>query len=235
MKDTILTILMLFGLINLCAQDLDLKYKLKIDLNADTKAEQIYLESLFNNDFKLKINDKELIGNIGDPVDGFMLIDINKWDKYKELAVHTAGPSDDDIYMIYWYDGKNIVPMDELSRWPKFLGNGIVYVNDWEGFWSPRDKYKLDDTTRKLVRIEQPAYYLGIKTKIKTGFKIYLDKDLKSEVALLADNSEIEILLCDMKDKDYFNYLYLIKSSSGLIGWADFRSFKDKIDLPMAD
>jgi len=72
--------------------------------------------------------------------DGFIIIDIDTSDKYKEIAVHTPGPSDDDEYIIYWYDGNSIKEVGRVSRWPTFPGNGIVYVDDWMGFWMKRDK-----------------------------------------------------------------------------------------------
>lgn len=218
-------------------QNIEFKFETKVDLNSDGKIDNISLLELGEESgkFQLKINDAFATGNLNDPIDGFLLIDITTWDKYKEIAVHTPGPSSDDIYMIYWYNGKEIILMDSLSRWPTFTGNGIIYVNTWEGFWSPREKFKLNNSTRKLNIVEQSAYYVGLKTKVNKGFHIYYEKDLVKEVALLADGSEIEILVCDKKDREYFNYLYLIKSSSGLLGWCSFREFSDKVELPMAD
>lgn len=234
-----LNILIFINLISFCTigQNLDLKFQDKIDMNSDSKIETISVKQINSDSYKyrLTINESEIDGNLNEEIDGFLVIDINKWDKYKEIAVHTSGPSNDDVYMIYWYDGKNILFMDTLARWPEFIGNGIVYLNNWEGFWSPREKYQLDNLTRKLIHFEQPAYYVGFKTKINKGFNIYLDKDLKIEVATLADSSEIEIILCDKKGKTYFDYLFLIKSATGLVGWADFKSFSNNIDLPMAD
>ena len=162
MKRLIITLVFLFPLVLIKGQSIEFKYEEKVDLNSDGKIDDIKIKS--NNeslDYILTINGKEVKGNLGDdPIDGFIIVDINKRDKYKEIAVHTPGPSDDDIYMLYWYDGSEIIAMNQLSRWPEFKGNGFVYVKGWEGFWAPLDKYVLDSASRKLVRVEQYAYYM---------------------------------------------------------------------------
>ncbi len=125
--------------------------------------------------------------------------------------------------------------MNHLSRWPEFKGNGIVYLNDWVGFWSCRDKYVLDYSERKLKHVDQFAYFVGKQIKIEKGFKIYREKELVNEVAMLEDNSEIELILCDKVNREFFEHRYLIKSQSGLLGWANFKSINENSILPMAD
>ena len=142
----ILIIILLLAAFSINAQDFI--FQESTDLNSDGKTEQINLELIEGtfDQFILKIGDKEHKDELGiEGIDGFKIIDINKYDKYKEIAVHTPGPSDDDEYLIYWYDGENIIEMDYLARWPKFLGNGILYVDNWEDFWIRRDKMVLDD------------------------------------------------------------------------------------------
>lgn len=220
----------LFGFSTVTAQEFI--FSTSIDLNSDNKTEMVKVETTGNPyEFRLTVEDKIILAKFDDgDTDGFQVIDINKNDIYKEIAVHTTGSSDDDEYMVYWYNGKDIIFMDHLSRWPTFNGNGIVYLNGWEGFWSSRDKYVLDDTKRKLIRIEQFAYYVGITAIVKKGFEIYKEKDLINKVALLSEGSEIVLILCDKLDYEYFDYKYLIKSNSGLLGWADFRQIWDNTE-----
>ena len=237
MKQLLKICLAFFPFVFAQGQNFDFKYEEQIDLNADGKLDDIRVERMDETfDFVLRVNGEEIKGNAGEePIDGFIIVDINKWDAYKEIAVHTPGPSDDDIFMLYWYDGADIIAMNRLSRWPEFKGNGIVYVKGWEGFWSPLEKYKLDDASRQLVHVEQFAYYVGLKIKINKGFKIFREKELIHEVALLREHSEIEIMLCDKKGHDYYDYRYLIKSSTGLLGWSDFKSMEPCMALPTAD
>ena len=209
-----------------------------VDLNSDNKSEIVKVENTDNSyEFRLTINNNEILGKYEDgDTDGFKVIDINTRDKYKEIAVHTPGSSSDDEYVIYWYDGKKIIFMDRIARWPTFKGNGIVYLDNWVDFWSSRDKYILDDTNRRLIHIEQFAYYVGVTVKVKKGFVIYKEKDLINKVALLSEGSEIMLILCDKTDKKYFDYTYLIKSKSGLLGWSDFKQIRENTEgLRFAD
>lgn len=210
----------------------DFIFTTTIDLNSDNKTEIVKVEITDNPyEFRLLIEKKEVLGKFNDgDTDGFKVIDINTHDNYREIAVHTPGSSSDDEYMIYWYDGKDIIFMDHLSRWPTFNGNGIVYLNNWEDFWSSRDKYVLNNSDRKLKKIEQFAYYVGITVKVKKGFVIYKEKDLSNKVALLSEGSEIMLILCDKTNKEYFNYKYLIKSKSGLLGWSDFKQIQENTE-----
>jgi len=217
----------------------ELIFEESVDLNSDNKIEQINLEIIqgTTNQFILKIADKEYKDSFSDEgIDGFQIIDINKYDKFKEVAVHSPGSSDDDEYIIFWYDGENIIKMDRLGRWPKFLGNGILYIDNWEDFWVRRDKLILDDNSRTLYPVQQFAYYVGVKIKVVNSFSIYRNKDLKEVVALLSKDSEIELLLCDISTDNWFDYLYLIKSGSGLTGWAKFEEiYNNSTGFPLAD
>ncbi len=126
--------------------------------------------------------------------------------------------------------------MAHLSRWPVFLGNGIVYVDNWEGFWKKRDKYVLNDANRELNLVPQYAYFVGVRVKVENSFTIYKNKDLKDIVAYLGKDSEIELLICDTENKNWPDYLYLIKSGSGLTGWASFTVIgKNSTGFPYAD
>jgi len=208
------------------------------DLNNDHKQEKILLRTLDDSYlFRLQISDVQITDSFTyESADGFRLIDIDKSDMFKEIAVHCPGLSDDDEYLIFWYDGTNIIKMAQLARWPTFPGNGIVYADNWEGFWTRRDKYELDKSVRIVNLIPQPAYYVGVKATVKTPFMIYREPELNHKVALLGKDSEIELLLFSWGNEDYHDQLYLIKSQTGLLGWARYIEFSEKIEgLPLAD
>lgn len=221
----------------------DFIFSSETDLNSDNKSDIIKVEAIGNPygnpyEFKLTVNDSEIIGKFWDgTTDGFKIVDINKRDKYKEIAVHTPGPSSDDEYLIYRYSRDTIYFMNHLSSRPTFVGNGIVYFDNWEGFWTKRDKYLLDQKEMKLKLIAQAAYYVGLKVKIKEGFVIYKETDLVNKVALLSSGSEIEIVLCK-KSKEgnpFDNDRYLVKSKSKLIGWVSLKTLYENSALPTAD
>lgn len=223
---------------NLSIKATDFIFQSSTDLNGDKIPEEINLTNIGETtEFYLEISGKKIQGKFDEePSDGFIIIDIDQYDKYKEIAVHTPGPSSDDEYFIYWYDGEAIKKTAHLSRWPEFLGNGIFYVDGWMGFWQCRDKYVLNNSTRELEKIPQFAYYVGVKATVKNSFPIFKNKELTEKVALLSKNSEIEILLCDMEDKAWKEHTYLIKSKSNLIGWTSNQDIYNNLEgLPLAD
>lgn len=199
-------------------------------------------------EFTLSIDGMTTVGmfEMGD-TDGFAVVDIDSSDPYKEIAVHTPGPSDDDEYLIYFYDGTSIKEMGRLSRWPKFSGNGIVLVDGWMGFWSIRDKYVLDKRTRILRHVPQELYYVGVEAHAKKSFPVYKSRTGSDVIANTMPNSNFLILACDPSPKclnkygEVDNYScdwYLIKTVTGLVGWVRFETLMDyeKVGgLPLAD
>jgi len=229
---------LLYSLENFSCTEKFLK-ETKVDINGDGKLDEISISVISESgDFVLKINEISIKDKVGEEeeVDGFIVVDIDTTDKYKEVAVHNPGPSSDDEYVIYYYDGKRIIEMGRIRRWPKFLGNGIILVDDWMGFWSKRDKYVLNNKTRKLDFIPQEFYYVGVEAKVKESFPIYRKRESSEIVANLKPDSKILIILCDASPKDCESHYYLIKSETGLIGWAKLKSFQYKLEgLPWAD
>jgi hypothetical protein len=224
----------------------DLATSAQVDLNGDKKIDNIEIvlpQDEWLSDFELKVNDISVKDSLSYRVNGFVIRDIDQSDQYKEIAVYTEGPSSDDDYLIFWYDGKALKKMARVQRWPVFPGNGIVYVDDHMGFWTKREKYVLDEKTRELRIVPQEFYYVGQPAKVVEMFPIFKTRLSSDIVANLAENSDILILVCDLSPTDeavegdgYFNDWYLIKSSANLAGWARLKDFSDKVDgLPWAD
>lgn len=214
------------------------KWQAYKDLNGDGSKEKISLhkDKSDSSKFTLKIGRHQISGQLGDEVYGFAIIDIQKADKYFEVAVYTPGPSDDDEYMIFWYNGQKIAQVGHISRWPTFKGNGIVYVKGWMDFWKVMHKYALVRNHR-LKMVHQPFYYVGIKTRIKKGrnFIIHLNPQHRAvAVANLIPGSKIELLVAKIKESG--EAWYLVKSTSGLIGWAYHDIIvRNVANLPLAD
>ena len=211
------------------SQSQEFSFSESVDLNSDNLKELITLtvDRERPNHFVLKINEisiSDFLGEEGTEIDGFLIVDIDSTDLMKEIAVHNPGPSSDDEYLVYWCDGKQIKKVAHLSRWPIFRGNGVVYVDNWEGFWKRRDKYILDKKTHSLKLIPQFAYYVGINLRVKSSFPIYQNSDLRKAIHNLSEGSAITLLLCKISGNDWMKYLYLIKTEEDIIGWASFDS-----------
>ncbi len=196
-------------------------YSKYLDLNSDNSLDEVKLSG-DDMDYTLTINGISIKGSFDvEGMNGFEIIDIDKNDLFKEIAIHASGPSDDDVYNIYWFNGKQIFFIKSLDQNPTFKGNGFVYNDSWQGFWMKRDKYSLNKKTHKLNLVPQFAYYVGIKDiVVNDWFAIYSDKNMTKKIATLSKKSKIEILLCETNNsKDENDYLYLVKSKSKLVGW----------------
>jgi hypothetical protein len=201
-----------------------------VDLNGDGRQESASLQvAQDQSSFVLRVNGAVMRGRLEPPIDGFRIVDINEHDRYKEVAVHTPGPSDDDEYLIYWYDGTTLAECGRLSRWPAFTGYGIVYVHDWWGFWGKTDKYVLDEKTHRLRLVPQELHWVGVTGTVRASVSIYETREKPAIVASLEPGSKA-LIVANAGD------WYLIKSSTGLLGWMKesevYRSFGD---LPVAD
>jgi len=209
------------------------------DLDGDGNIEDILLSNITEpGAFILKVGEFSTKGKFQsalEDVDGFIIVDIDKSDKYKEVAVHTPGLSADDEYLIFWYDGKLIKEMGYLSRWPLFYGNGIVNVDAWMGFWPIREKYVLDKNSRTLQQVPQEFYYVGVEAEVIESFPIYKTRGVSHVVAHLKPKSECLILVCDPSPMPPGDDWYLIKSATGLVGWTQEKAIYDKLFLPWAD
>jgi hypothetical protein len=224
----------------LCLEEMPINRE--IDLNGDGTSESIELEPVKpRNGYHgvLKINEHRI--DVGDE-DEFQveIIDIDTRDKDKEIAVHYFGPSDDDVFYIYRFTGKELAKIGVLSRWPEFKGNGEVIVNDWKGFWADREKYVLNKQNHELDSIPQDLYYVTQKKVVLESFQLHRSITDETVIATVRPGSVVEILACDeQRDSPERMYIdvfwYLIKTESGLCGWAQEDSFSQELSLGYAD
>lgn len=185
-----------------------------VDLNGDGKPDTIAVKAIAPaGTFRLTINDQSITGKLSNPTDGLVVVDLLRGDKLQEIDVHTPGPSDDDQHRLFWYDGKTIRPASPLlMRWPEFNANGIVYMNDWMGFWEQTDKYVLNTKTHMLEKVPQEFYYVGKEAKVEKSIPICQTRGNNKVVANLLPKSTVQVLI-------YSNGWYLLKSSTNLTGW----------------
>jgi hypothetical protein len=202
------------------------------DLDGDGDTEHISISLISGTyfDFVLHIDGDSIRGKLSaGEVDGFQIVDIDTTDAFQEVAVHTPGPSADDQYLIFDYNAGSIKEMGNIARWPIFLGNGIVIVEDWMDFWTKRDKYVLCQKTRTLKLVPQEMYLVGITTTVRESFPIYKTREDSTVVATLQTGDKVSILLYYPLDR------FCFKSEDGIIGWSKFEAFSDKLYLNWAD
>ena len=209
-----------------------------VDLNSDGVKEKILLAyNEKKSAFTLTVSGHKAMSNSVEPVDGFMVVDIDTKDNYKEIAVHTPGPSEDDIYWVYGFNTKGVKLMGILQRWPVFKGQGDIYVRDWMGFWEKTDKYVLDNKHRELRLVPQKFYPVGQAATVREPVSIYKTPDLTGKATIqLKPKSKVMIAQFRQQGQTRTDGQYLVKSSTGIAGWTDSRTIYNKFaGLSMAD
>lgn len=140
---------------------------------------------------------------------------IDKNSDVEFYIVFSENPSGDPHFM-FFRDGEYVNFDISIPGFSLYIpGDGTIYVsghinNDFD----TRKKYIFKDN--KIVEVEQPFYYVGIKSKTLQKVKLYDSPDLTRIIAVLEPNSPVQILL-NRKD----THLYLISTEFGITGWID--------------
>ena len=219
------------------------------DLDGDGEIERISVSVISERPYNLvlRINGDSVKARLFSGLaEDLVVLDIDTTDGYREVAVHTPGPSCDDEYLVFGYDSGMVRQMGRLSRWPRFLGDGMVLVEQWMGFWRKKDKYVLNQQTRTLERIPQDLYHVGIDTRVRRSFPLHRTRKDPTVVVDLDPQSKVIVLLCDPSPthceeaecrgfEDFYCDWYCIKSEEGIIGWARLGVFWDNLGLDWAD
>lgn len=206
---------------------LTVKQELKEDLNGDGDLETLKLEcDEYGNDFKLSINNLSIVSR-GSNIRGIIqIVDLNRTDKLKEIAIPEIGPSDDLYTHFYRFD------KDSIDYLGTFGGNpegdpsfGGITING-DGTLSSRERgsllhtwfYKknfklLDNFSLAEVKPSNGLYSMGdYKVKVVKSIPIYKPnrkdklRDLKvGEEVLLkySDNKEIVVLEINKNELGY--------------------------------
>ncbi|MFP2909924.1 FG-GAP repeat domain-containing protein [Pyxidicoccus sp. 3LFB2] len=206
-----------------------------VDLNGDGKPEAISLEWNEKKDqFLLKVGTAVGIQRTqGNAPIGFTVVDLDSGDKRKDVAVHTGETDYDKQAHLFAFDGKSLKALGSVPALTEAKGNGIILSDSWQGFWNRRDKFALDTKAGKVSEVPQELYAVGVEATVKQPFPLARSRTDKSAVATLAQGSRIQVLAAAPVGKG--EYLYLVKSSTGLLGWATAKDLTGKTEgLPLA-
>ena len=170
------------------------------------------------------------------------LIDIDETDGFVEIVITALGPSDMNDHKIFRYVGGKIVKVRYLSQYFGFNsnGNGILKADEWMGFWTKTELFKLDNEYNKLLLIPQDTYSLDIDAIVTKPFNILGERIDGSDIlTTLQPGTKIKLIEADTSPKctnekgyvDDFNCdWYLIKTEDGTTGWARLETFRDLVD-----
>lgn len=190
-----------------------------IDLNGDGIKDIIKLDCQIGDDnFELSINDKTVSGS-GDNLDGIMYItDIDKKDKYKEIAITESGPSNDNMTSFYYYDGSRVVFMGKVQGGEysiKINGTGIFSTRT-RGLilqtWFYTDEYKLSPI-HKLLHI--PEKYRKMNTIVTVKKQLELQKSPADSTPALTLHIGEKVILTDTDNIEWC----AVETANGQKGW----------------
>ena len=191
-----------------------------IDLNGDGKKDSIKLSVYSDGDeYSLTVNNSTIDGTGCNVENAIYLLDINSKDKYKELAITEAGPSSDYVTYFYYYDGKSLKYMGEISGDcgdMKLDGSGnftSVSRGNVLQTWFYVDHYKMSNS-HKIENIPQKYYRMNTMVTLKTSINVLKEASASSGKAYTLKTGSKAILL-ETDDKQWCSIL----SENGQKGW----------------
>ena len=216
-----------------------------VDLNGDGISDVINLvvhneDGDFSN-FVLMINEQDIKGKHSYNVDKFIVIDLDKSDKQKEVAVHTPNPNGPDEYIIYKYDGTQITEIGRTHSTTTFNGDGTLDVVTYMPFWDRLDVYVYDRQTDEITWQPKEYYTLDIDCKVLEEMPVFLTINSRGFSEKLKKGQTIKIIKAIHKPDcnetgayawgmcDEFQYV----TESGSEGWATMKQMMGNIDLPL--
>lgn len=195
-----------------------------VDLNGDGKTDDIKLQIAgeYGNYYILKVNDLEIKGS-GDNLDKKLyIVDIDKLDSFKEIAVQEFGPSDDYRTYFYSYNGNELRFMGDLgglsTEKERIGGDGKVASIERLSMlqtWFMEKEYKLD--VNHLLEVIKndlyPVAYVVEPLKLKVELKLFDGPKSKNTAAQLKAGDIIKLL-----GSDGIEWCYA-ETSAGVKGW----------------
>lgn len=172
------------------------------------------------------------------------IIDVDSGDPMKELVLIFSSGTDFGTELYLRYDGKKWSVLGEYSGTfsgaREVPGAGFVLHNSWAGFFAK--KVKLVLAKGQLRELVPELYTVEVTAKVKSSFPIQVGRSNAEPLAKLKVGSEIRVLAYDPSPKCKANEdqafepcdLFLVRSASGLLGWARFDQLQAGVELPWA-
>ncbi|HEY1123082.1 MAG TPA: hypothetical protein VGE67_15825 [Haloferula sp.] len=158
-----------------------------------------------------KVLDEDMVMEDGAP-EAHRLVStrINRENETRYIIDFDSGPSADPSFVVI--DEKTSVILGHIAGESLTIpGNGFLYViGRANRLHQEQAKYTIRDG--KLVEIEQPFSYVGLKSKAKVPLKLLAKKDGGEVIANVPEGESLEVVL---RDGEHL----LIKTNFGLLGW----------------
>jgi hypothetical protein len=126
------------------------------------------------------------------------------------FVVFSYGPSFDPVFKFYRDDNLSEPAFSIYALKLYITGSAIYSAGHTNNYFNMRRKFVVQQN--KLVEVEQPFYYVGLKTKTLKPIK--LSDNNGKVVATLTKDYNIEVLMYDAEQKKF-----LVSTEFGLTGW----------------
>ncbi len=152
----------------------------------------------------------------------FITVHANQADKI--LVGFSRGSSDDPEFHFFKFSNGSFKHLFGLGGTQVYIpGNGNIYVSGIaNNMFDMKQKFSFANDT--VTEVPQPFYHVGQKTHTLKTVRLFSNTDYTEVIATLPANSEIEVVLATVND-DRSEYLFLIKTSFGLLGWWKMDSY----------
>ena len=217
--------------------------KAVVDLEGKGEADIIELTLIeedydFSN-FILTINKDSVSGKHSYNVSGFLIIDLDTADNYKEVAVYTQNANGPDEYIIYKYDNW-INEIGRINSYASFPGNKEIIVDTEMMFWTKTDTVLYDTEFEVLKFYPKEFYDINIKAKVLEPFSLYSDRENFITIIDLKPKDRVTVMKCDTSpfcNDELANSFelcdwYQVRLESGRTGWVQLKTFLNKLELP---
>ncbi|MGC9318456.1 MAG: hypothetical protein ACP5KN_10560 [Armatimonadota bacterium] len=206
------------------------------DLNGDGTVEQIRLERLERRlgAFTLHVDGVSITDKLTENLAGLRVVDIDGWDEYREIEVHTYGPSDDPAAWYFWYNGTELHRMGKVGGSTAIGPGGSVYGSAWMGFWSRTSVYRLNRETHRLEQQPRDFHLVDLTVAVRSGHPIYRTRKLEMAAGQMQPGSEVTIVACDCRG-DYGEWRYLVVLPDDTTGWLSDDQIVRNLEVSLAD
>src|SRR5688572_15578787 len=213
---------------------LDFVASAKADLDGDGKEETIAVEAS-----TLTIDTKKLGTKLQtSEALRFAIIDLDQSDKKREVLVVAPEANDLADYLVLAWSDKKIVELGrfggQIPSEPELSGGGFLTYGAWEGFYTRRVKLVLDAKKQKLAELIPELYAVDVSVKVKESFPLYTTRARKDVLARVKAGSEVTIVACGASKAGAACDLFLVRSSTGLLGFVSFAELEKGAELPLA-
>ncbi|WP_040952168.1 hypothetical protein [Gorillibacterium massiliense] len=202
--------------------------QLAVDLNGDSLADVItFCGQKGDYELKLQVNGKEYAGLANNLTGSIAIVDLDKSDRYREIAIPEEGPSSDPKTMYFSIDeGGNVISLGKIQGSGSSVtlnGDGTLVTSRQRGqilqTWFHEQDYRLT-ADRKLEAIPRALYDMNTEVTVLKSFALLKDKGSAETGWTLQPGDKVLI-----KSSDDIAWCLVVSKDGSRQGWFEVEDF----------